>query len=87
MPPAGAPREIQPAALAVQGAGNADHSGPRAAVRCHRNHHEAVGEECPELFSDTGLFTDIGLFSDDELSLGAEQKHASPRIDPNENGD
>ena len=41
-------------------------------------------EECPELFSDTGLFTDTGLFSDDELSLGAEQKHASPRIDPNE---
>ena len=35
-------------------------------------------EECPELFSDTGLFSDA------ELSAGAEQKHAGPRIDPNE---
>ena len=35
-------------------------------------------EECPELFSDPGLFNDA------ELSLDAEQKHAGPRIDPNE---
>ena len=32
-------------------------------------------EECPEIFSDTGLFSDA------ELSTGAELKHAGPRID------
>jgi hypothetical protein len=83
--PAGAPREIQPAALgAVQGAETQTILGPVPLSVAIATTMKQLREECPELFSDTGLFTDAGLFSDDELSLGAEHKHASPRIDPNE---
>ena len=71
--PAGAPREIQPAALgAVQGAETQTILGPVPLSVAIATTMKQLREECPE------------LFSDDELSLGAEHKHASPRIDPNE---
>ena len=79
--PAGVPREIQPAA---PGAEAQTILGPVPLSVAIATTMKQLREECPELFSDTGLFTDTGLFSDAELSSGAEQKHAGPRIDPNE---
>lgn len=77
--PAGAPREIQPAALgAVQGAETQTILGPVPLSVAIATTMKQLREECPELFSDPGLFNDA------ELSLDAEQKHAGPRIDPNE---
>lgn len=71
--PAGAPREIQPAALgAVQGAETQTILGPVPLSVAIATTMKQLREECPELFSDA------------ELSAGAEQKHAGPRIDPNE---
>ena len=76
---AGAPREIQPAALgAVQGAETQTILGPVPLSVAIATTMKQLREECPELFSDPGLFNDA------ELSLDAEQKHAGPRIDPNE---
>ena len=77
--PVGAPREIQPAA---PGAEAQTILGPVPLSVAIATTMKQLREECPELFSDTGLFTDTGLFSDAELSSGAEQKHAGPRIDP-----
>jgi len=87
--PAGAPSEIQPAALgAVQGAETQTILGPVPLSVAIATTMKQLREECPELFSDTGLFSDAELFNDAELSLDAEQKpeqkHAGPRIDPNE---
>ena len=79
--PAGVPREIQPAA---PGAEAQTILGPVPLSVAIATTMKQLREECPELFSDTGLFTDTGLFSDAELSSGAEQKHAGPRIDPHE---
>lgn len=79
--PAGAPREIQPAA---SGAEAQTILGPVPLSIAIATTMKQLREECPELFSDTGLFADTGLFSDAELSAGAEQKHVGPRIDPNE---
>ena len=77
--PVGAPREIQPAALgAVQGAETQTILGPVPLSVAIATTMKQLREECPELFSDPGLFNDA------ELSLDAEQKHAGPRIDPNE---
>ena len=77
--PVGAPREIQPAALGtVQGAETQTILGPVPLSVAIATTMKQLREECPELFSDTGLFSDA------ELSAGAEQKHAGPRIDPNE---
>lgn len=73
--PAGAPREIQPAA---PGAETQTILGPVPLSVAIATTMKQLREECPELFSDTGLFSDA------ELSAGAEQKHAGPRIDPNE---
>ena len=71
--PVGAPREIQPAALgAVQGAETQTILGPVPLSVAIATTMKQLREECPELFSDA------------ELSAGAEQKHAGPRIDPNE---
>lgn len=71
--PVGAPREIQPAALgAVQGAETQTILGPVPLSVATATTMKQLREECPELFSDA------------ELSAGAEQKHAGPRIDPNE---
>lgn len=71
--PAGVPREIQPAALdAVQGAETQTILGPVPLSVAIATTMKQLREECPELFSDA------------ELSSGAEQKHAGPRIDPNE---
>lgn len=71
--PAGAPREIQPAALgAVQGAETQTILGPVPLSVAIATTMKQLREECPELFSDTGL------------SACAEQKHAGPRIDPHE---
>lgn len=71
--PVGAPREIQPAALgAVQGAETQTILGPVPLSVAIATTMKQLHEECPELFSDA------------ELSAGAEQKHAGPRIDPNE---
>lgn len=71
--PAGAPGEIQPAALgAVQGAETQTILGPVPLSVAIATTMKQLREECPELFSDA------------ELSLGAEQKYAGPRIDPNE---
>lgn len=71
--PAGAPREIQPAALgAVQGAETQTILGPVPLSVAIATTMKQLREECPELFTDA------------ELSAGAEQKHAGPRIDPNE---
>ena len=69
--PVGAPREIQPAALgAVQGAETQTILGPVPLSVAIATTMKQLREECPELFTDT------------ELSTGAEQKHAGPRIDP-----
>lgn len=73
--PAGAPREIQPAA---SGAEAQTILGPVPLSIAIATTMKQLREECPELFTDTGLFRDA------ELSAGAEQKHAGPRIDPNE---
>lgn len=71
--PAGAPSEIQPAALgAVQGAETQTILGPVPLSVAIATTMKQLREECPELFTDA------------ELSVGAEQKHAGPRIDPNE---
>ena len=67
--PAGAPREIQPAAL---GAETQTILGPVPLSVAIATTMKQLREECPELFTDA------------ELSTGAEQKHAGPRIDPNE---
>ena len=77
----GIPSEIQPAA---PGAEAQTILGPVPLSVAIATTMKQLREECPELFSDTGLFTDTGLFSDAELSSGAEQKHAGPRIDPHE---
>lgn len=77
--PGGIPSEIQPAALgAVQGAETQTILGPVPLSVAIATTMKQLREECPE------LFTDPGLFSDAELSAGAEQKHAGPRIDPHE---
>ena len=73
--PVGAPREIQPAA---PGAEAQTILGPVPLSVAIATTMKQLREECPELFSDTGLFTDA------ELSTGAELKHAGPRIDPAE---
>ena len=67
--PAGAPREIQPAAL---GAETQTILGPVPLSVAIATTMKQLREECPELFTDA------------ELSTGAEQKHAGPRIDPTE---
>ena len=79
--PAGAPREIQPAA---PGAEAQTILGPVPLSVAIATTMKQLREECPELFADTGLFSDAEFFNDAELSAGAEQKHAGPRIDPNE---
>ena len=77
--PGGIPSEIQPAALgAVQGAETQTILGPVPLSVAIATTMKQLREECPELFTDTELFSDA------ELSAGAEQKHAGPRIDPNE---
>ena len=77
--PVGAPREIQPAAPgAVQGAETQTILGPVPLSVAIATTMKQLREEYPE------LFTDPELFNDAELSAGAEQKHAGPRIDPNE---
>lgn len=77
--PACTPREIQPAVLgAVQGAETQTILGPVPLSVAIATTMKQLREECPELFTDTELFSDA------ELSPGAEQKHAGPRIDPNE---
>ena len=77
--PAGAPSEIQPAALgAVQGAETQTILGPVPLSVAIATTMKQLREECPELFSDTGLFSDA------ELSPAAELNHAGPRIDPHE---
>ena len=69
--PACTPREIQPAVLgAVQGAETQTILGPVPLSVAIATTMKQLREECPELFTDT------------ELSTGAEQKHAGPRIDP-----
>lgn len=69
--PGGIPSEIQPAALgAVQGAETQTILGPVPLSVAIATTMKQLREECPELFTDT------------ELSTGAEQKHAGPRIDP-----
>ena len=73
--PVGAPREIQPAA---PGAEAQTILGPVPLSVAIATTMKQLREECPELFTDAEPFTDT------ELSAGAEQKHASPRIDPNE---
>ena len=71
--PAGAPREIQPAALgAVQGAETQTILGPVPLSVAIATTMKQLREECPELFTDA------------ELSAGAELNHAGPRIDPAE---
>lgn len=68
-----APSEIQSAALgAVQGAETQTILGPVPLSVAIATTMKQLREECPELFSDTGL------------SACAEQKHAGPRIDPHE---
>ncbi|WP_424108533.1 DUF4244 domain-containing protein [Rothia mucilaginosa] len=77
--PGGIPSEIQPAALgAVQGAETQTILGPVPLSVAIATTMKQLREECPELFSDAEFFNDA------ELSTGAEQKHAGPRIDPNE---
>ena len=73
--PVGAPHEIQPAA---PGAETQTILGPVPLSVAIATTMKQLREECPELFTDTELFSDA------ELSAGAEQKHAGPRIDPNE---
>ncbi|MBS6979075.1 MAG: DUF4244 domain-containing protein [Rothia mucilaginosa] len=77
----GIPSEIQPAAPRAEAQ---TILGPVPLSVAIATTMKQLREEYPELFSDTGLFADTGLFSDAELSSGAEQKHAGPRIDPNE---
>lgn len=71
----GIPSEIQPAA---PGAEAQTILGPVPLSVAIATTMKQLREECPELFSDTGLFSDA------ELSTGAEQKHTGPRIDPAE---
>ena len=73
--PGGIPSEIQPAA---PGAEAQTILGPVPLSVAIATTMKQLREECPELFTDTELFSDA------ELSAGAEQKHAGPRIDPNE---
>ena len=73
--PVGAPREIQ---TAEPGAETQTILGPVPLSVAIATTMKQLREECPELFSDTGLFSDA------ELSTGAELSHAGPRIDPNE---
>lgn len=73
--PGGIPSEIQPAA---PGAEAQTILGPVPLSVAITTTMKQLREECPELFSDTEFFSDA------ELSPGAEQKHAGPRIDPNE---
>lgn len=71
--PAGAPSEIQPAALgAVQGAETQTILGPVPLSVAIATTMKQLREECPELFNDAELLSD------------AELNHAGPRIDPNE---
>ena len=71
--PAGAPREIQPAALgAVQGAETQTILGPVPLSVAIATTMKQLREECPELFNDAELLSD------------AELNHTGPRIDPNE---
>lgn len=71
--PVGAPREIQPAALgAAHDAETQTILGPVPLSVAIATTMKQLREECPELFTDTELFA------------GSEQKHAGPRIDPNE---
>lgn len=79
--PGGIPSEIQPAA---PGAEAQTILGPVPLSVAIATTMKQLREECPELFADTGLFSDAEFFNDAELSAGAEQKHAGPRIDPNE---
>ena len=67
--PVGAPSEIQPA---VPDAETQTILGPVPLSVAIATTMKQLREECPELFTDA------------ELSTGAEQKHAGPRIDPNE---
>lgn len=67
--PVGAPGEIQPAA---PGAETQTILGPVPLSVAIATTMKQLREECPELFTDA------------ELSPGAEQKHAGPRIDPHE---
>mgnify|MGYP002507889682 CR=1 FL=1 len=71
----GIPSEIQPAAPRAEAQ---TILGPVPLSVAIATTMKQLREECPELFSDTGLFSDA------ELSPGAEQKHAGPRIDPHE---
>lgn len=71
----GIPSEIQPAAPRAEAQ---TILGPVPLSVAIATTMKQLREECPELFSDTGLFSDA------ELSAGAEQKHAGPRIDPHE---
>lgn len=73
--PGGIPSEIQPAAHATEAQ---TILGPVPLSVAIATTVKQLREECPEIFSDTGLFSDA------ELSTGAEQKHAGPRIDPAE---
>ena len=71
--PVGAPAEVQTAVPgAVHDAETQTILGPVPLSIAIATTMKQLREECPELFSDA------------ELSLGAEQKHAGPRIDPNE---
>ena len=71
--PAGAPSEIQPAALgAVQGAETQTILGPVPLSVAIATTMKQLREECPELFNDAELLSD------------AELNHTGPRIDPNE---
>lgn len=67
--PVGAPREIQPAASSAEAQ---TILGPVPLSVAIATTMKQLREECPELFTDA------------ELSPGAEQKHAGPRIDPHE---
>lgn len=73
--PAGAPAEVQAHA---PGAEAQTILGPVPLSVAIATTMKQLREECPELFADTELFTDT------KLSVGAEQKHAGPRIDPHE---
>lgn len=79
--PAGAPREIQPAA---PGAEAQTILGPVPLSVAIATTMKQLHEECPELFNDTGFFSNAELFGDAELSADAELNHTGPRIDPAE---
>lgn len=71
--PVGAPAEVQPAALgAAHDAETQTILGPVPLSVAIATTMKQLREECPELFTDV------------ELSAGAEQNHAGPRIDPHE---